>query len=76
MTDTEFLDGLQRRAAKSAIVFVSKADMDRLCFIARHSLSLMSSSDDRWAISATNLYATVVKARKCMVAAVRERLKG
>lgn len=76
MTDGEFLDALQKRAATRSMVSLSLAELARLCAINSHRISSCFSDASSCTIAASDLYQAVLKARMAITAAVKARLKG
>ena len=78
MTDAEFLDELQRRAAENMTVFITNGEWRRLGELTEGTprLDVVPGIKDTWATEASLMYSELARARRNLVARVKQRLLG
>ena len=78
MTDAEFLDELQRRASENMTMFITNGEWKRLGELTEGTprLNVVPSIKDTWAIEAGLMYNELARARRNLVARVKQRLLG
>lgn len=78
MTDAEFLDELQRRAAEHITVFITNDEWIRIgeLFDGRPRLDVVPGVRDTWATEASLMFREIIRAREALAARVKQRLLG
>ncbi len=78
MTDAEFLDELQRRAAENMTVFITNDEWVRLGELSEGTprLDVVSGLGGTWATEAGLMFREITRARGNLVARVKQRLLG